>query len=332
MISTRLPAGHADDAGGGQQRRWRHRWPGCPTGPPTRRPARRRSRCARPGRRGGRRSTTAPALLSCSTSAMAPLVLGLGDLRLDEVDQHLVEQPAHLDDGDVAVVRRPGPGAASAAAGDEGEPGRTRRLRRPDRPSVASSVVDPARFFAASRLLIVAGKGGVGKTVVSATVARAAARVGPVDPGHRGGGQVGPAHDVRPVGPRLRRRGARAGRRADGRGRGAGPHPHARRGAARLPPRPRAVAHLEAAGVVGRPRRGGHRRARDQGHPHPRQGEAARAGGRRRPPRARRPGRRARHHLPAVGQRAARHRAGRARSTPRRATCSRCSPTTSAAG
>jgi anion-transporting ArsA/GET3 family ATPase len=38
--------------------------------------------------------------------------------------------------------------------------------------------VDPARFFAASRLLIVAGKGGVGKTVVSATVARAAARVG----------------------------------------------------------------------------------------------------------------------------------------------------------
>jgi hypothetical protein len=38
--------------------------------------------------------------------------------------------------------------------------------------------VDPARFFAASRLLIVAGKGGVGKTVVSATVARAAARCG----------------------------------------------------------------------------------------------------------------------------------------------------------
>jgi anion-transporting ArsA/GET3 family ATPase len=38
--------------------------------------------------------------------------------------------------------------------------------------------VDPARFFAASRLLIVAGKGGVGKTVVSATIARAAARSG----------------------------------------------------------------------------------------------------------------------------------------------------------
>jgi anion-transporting ArsA/GET3 family ATPase len=38
--------------------------------------------------------------------------------------------------------------------------------------------VDPARFFAASRLVIVAGKGGVGKTVVTATLARAAARSG----------------------------------------------------------------------------------------------------------------------------------------------------------
>jgi hypothetical protein len=38
--------------------------------------------------------------------------------------------------------------------------------------------LDPARFFGASRLVIVAGKGGVGKTVVSATLARAAARIG----------------------------------------------------------------------------------------------------------------------------------------------------------
>lgn len=36
--------------------------------------------------------------------------------------------------------------------------------------------MDPARFFAASRLAIVAGKGGVGKTTVSAVLARAAAR------------------------------------------------------------------------------------------------------------------------------------------------------------
>ena len=38
--------------------------------------------------------------------------------------------------------------------------------------------MDPAQFFAASRLVIVAGKGGVGKTTVSATLARAAASQG----------------------------------------------------------------------------------------------------------------------------------------------------------
>jgi anion-transporting ArsA/GET3 family ATPase len=38
--------------------------------------------------------------------------------------------------------------------------------------------LDPAQFFAASRLVIVAGKGGVGKTTVSAALARAAALAG----------------------------------------------------------------------------------------------------------------------------------------------------------
>lgn len=38
--------------------------------------------------------------------------------------------------------------------------------------------MDPAQFLSASRLAIVAGKGGVGKTTVSAALARAAARVG----------------------------------------------------------------------------------------------------------------------------------------------------------
>jgi anion-transporting ArsA/GET3 family ATPase len=38
--------------------------------------------------------------------------------------------------------------------------------------------VDPAQFFAASRLVIVAGKGGVGKTTVTAALARAAAITG----------------------------------------------------------------------------------------------------------------------------------------------------------
>jgi hypothetical protein len=38
--------------------------------------------------------------------------------------------------------------------------------------------MDPAHFFAASRVLIVAGKGGVGKTTICATLAAAASRVG----------------------------------------------------------------------------------------------------------------------------------------------------------
>ena len=38
--------------------------------------------------------------------------------------------------------------------------------------------MEPASFFAESRLVIVAGKGGVGKTVVSAALARAAAAHG----------------------------------------------------------------------------------------------------------------------------------------------------------
>ena len=38
--------------------------------------------------------------------------------------------------------------------------------------------MDPLQFFAASRLLVVAGKGGVGKTTVTAVLARAAAESG----------------------------------------------------------------------------------------------------------------------------------------------------------
>ena len=38
--------------------------------------------------------------------------------------------------------------------------------------------MDPAQFFTASRLVMVAGKGGVGKTTVTAAMARAAARSG----------------------------------------------------------------------------------------------------------------------------------------------------------
>ena len=53
---------------------------------------------ARPARPAGSSATTAPALLSWSTSATAPPSSASVDLLLDEVDQHLVEQAADLDD------------------------------------------------------------------------------------------------------------------------------------------------------------------------------------------------------------------------------------------
>ena len=43
---------------------------------------------------------------------------------------------------------------------------------------VASVLMDLERFCAASRVVIVAGKGGVGKTTVTAALAVAAARAG----------------------------------------------------------------------------------------------------------------------------------------------------------
>ena len=70
----------------------------------------------------------------------------------------------------------------------------------------------------------------------------------------RGRGQIGAADDVRRARARLRR--ARPRRRDPG------PLPHARRRARRLPRDPRAEAHLEAAGRVGRARGGRDRGAR----------------------------------------------------------------------
>src|SRR5215467_10026284 len=53
-----------------------------------------------------------------------------------------------------------------------------RRTRRAKRTPVASVAMDLERFCSASRVVVVAGKGGVGKTTVSATLATAAARAG----------------------------------------------------------------------------------------------------------------------------------------------------------
>ena len=139
--------------------------------------------------------------------------------------------------------RRPRPAtrAAPAVGGDGGHAGRP--PRRPGAPSAASlqsrgppdraggrrCAVDPEQFFAASRLVIVAGKGGVGKTTVSADAGPGGRPRRFVDPDRRGRGQVGAAGDVRPGRARLRRGGAVGGGGPDGR---------ATCGPARSPPTP----------------------------------------------------------------------------------------------
>ena len=172
--------------------------------------------------------------------------------------------------------------------------------------------MDPAQFFAASRVVIVAGKGGVGKTTVSAALARAAALVGLstliVEVEGKSGlatlfGQ--PAFDYEEVT-------LSPGGGPDGAADVSGPHPHARRRAGRVPRGPRHEPHLAPAGLHRRGRHGRHRRPRHQGHPHPGQGQAARAAAQGRPHRARRPGGGPRHQLPALGPGAPRRRAGRA--------------------
>ncbi len=256
-----------------------------------------------------------------------PVVLGLLQLVGHEVDEHAVEEAADLDHGHVARRRRPDAGrprragraARTAPAGVRARrwpwiasAPSARRSSRPGRPRPGRQSLDPARFFGASRLVIVAGKGGVGKTVVSATMARAAARVGPVDAGDRGRGQVGPVLDVR------------AGRRSTTRRRpcpaAGGPRGEGEVRARTLTPDEALLDYLRDHGLSRISRRLVSSGALDvvaTAAPGIKdililgQGQAARAAGRDRPRHPRRAGRGARHHLPAVGPRAARHRARR---------------------
>ncbi|QXC60063.1 hypothetical protein KSP35_17090 [Aquihabitans sp. G128] len=189
--------------------------------------------------------------------------------------------------------------------------------------------MDPAQFFAASRLVIVAGKGGVGKTTVSAALARRSPP-GPHLAHRRGRGQVRAGGDVRRAGLLLRRGhppGRRPGHRAR---RGAGSHADPGRSPARVPGAVRHEPHLPTAGEQRCPGHGVHRGARHPRHPRPGQGQAARASGDRRPGGARCAGRRPRHLLPPVGRRPGRRRAARADQHPS-AMCSNCWPTPSGA-
>ena len=145
-------------------------------------------------------------------------------------------------------------------------------------------------MLSASRVTIVAGKGGVGKTTVTAVLARAAA-----DAGLR---VLAVELDGKPVLADL------VGGLPCERDRGVG-------GARGVPARARLRSGRQAAVGVRRDRRRGHGRAGHRRHRRAGQDQAARAQRRVGRHRRRRPGRRARHHVPDVGRRAARGRARR---------------------
>ena len=164
------------------------------------------------------------------------------------------------------------------------------QLRVPARqPDLSVPGVDPRTFCAQSRAGRRGRKGGVGKTTVTAAMARMAAGLGLSVLIVEVEGKSGLAARLRRRGPRSTTSGSwRPGIRARS-----------------LTPDVALVEYLEEHGlrriskrlVKSRPGRGGvHRRPRHQGHPRPGQGQAARAGRRGRPDPARRPGRRPRRH------------------------------------
>ena len=113
------------------------------------------------------------------------VVVGLADRVEDQRHVGRVEVPLDLHDVDAALARGlrvAAPAATSSAstasATTIASSATPRRIRCAMGTPVASVTMDLERFCAASRVVIVAGKGGVGKTTVTAALATAAARTG----------------------------------------------------------------------------------------------------------------------------------------------------------
>ena len=182
-----------------------------------------------------------------------------GDGLVDGVDRDGVEQAADLQHVDgperrLGAVGRPGgrrPGRRAAPVRPPWRAGRSLVCAK-----VPPESVDPVPLLSASRVTIVAGKGGVGKTTVTAVLARAAA-----DAGHR---VLAIELDGKPVLRSLVGEPPVRGHLASG-------------GAGRVPPRPRVRTHRQAAVGVRRDRRRGDRGARHRRHRRARQDQAARA-------------------------------------------------------
>ena len=219
---------------------------------------------------------------------VAGIVLDPVDRPLDEVDDDRVDQPGDAQHQHAPVPVRAGGGGAGGrsptAASDRPDGASSRWRPRPaDSLSCAPDglrreQVDPAQFLTAPRVTIVAGKGGVGKTTVTAALALAASA-------RRAFGARSSRWRASPGCPsmfgarwaHLRRRciARRSGRRA---GASCGPAPSPRTSAL--------VEYLQDHGLKrisnrlassGRARHGRHRDPGHQGRAHPREGQAARA-------------------------------------------------------
>ena len=153
------------------------------------------------------------------------------------------------------------------------------------RRAVVSPRMDREAFCRQSNVVVVAGKGGVGKTTVTAALARMAADIGldvlVVELDDAGGL---PVLFGRGRGVRLRRgRALRAARRPERPGRPcSGARDHAGRRALGVPRGARSSSRRKAPRLDGRARRRGDRHPGDSGDPRARQGKAARAVRRRR--------------------------------------------------
>ena len=166
--------------------------------------------------------------------------------------------------------------------------------------------MDVGTFCAQSHVLVVAGKGGVGKTTMSAALAKMAAGAGKsvliVELEGKSGitGAFGRREDLG-YEEMLLAPAATAHRPRDRLG--AGPADHPRRRAHGVSRRPRLAARVQATGAFGSPRRGVDG---DPWHPRragPGQGQATGAGGRRRFDRGGRPRHGSCHHVPDLRQR-----------------------------
>ena len=128
-------------------------------------------------------TTVAPVEFICSTRACDPSVSARSMAREMPSAMGASMRPLTSNTSTGAGGRTGRRLGAGRAAVDR-EPRRAHRARR-GRSLVCAPIglrrgsVDLLEFFAAARLLVVAGKGGVGKTTVTAALASAAARAGP---------------------------------------------------------------------------------------------------------------------------------------------------------